>query len=215
MAKSIYSLVLDDEVISLIDRMAYAEGASRSALINRLLAERVGYSTHEMRTRDIFRRMEDMLTDSLLPMLGESTDSTFRLRSALSYKYNPTVKYTVALARDGASIGELRVQVRSRSDGFTLMMLQFFRLWEKLEEAYIGKTDLSFGPNRLTRRLIPHRKEDGRLLESADGESIAAYINALDGAMKAFFSRVDDPADAAAAAESRMAEYVNSNEVIM
>ena len=130
MAKSIYSLVLDDEVISLIDRMAYAEGASRSALINRLLAERVGYSTHEMRTRDIFRRMEDMLTDSLLPMLGESTDSTFRLRSALSYKYNPTVKYTVALARDGASIGELRVQVRSRSDGFTLMMLQFFRLWE-------------------------------------------------------------------------------------
>ncbi len=215
MAKSIYSLVLDDDVISLIDRMAYSEGASRSALINRILAEHVGYSTHEMRTRDIFRRMEDMLADTLLPMLGESGDTTMRLRSALSYKYNPTVKYTVALGREGQSMGELRVQVRSRSDGFTLMMLQFFRLWAKLEEAYIGRTDVSFESGRMTRKLVPHLKADGRILETADGASIAAYINALDGAMKAFFSRIDDPADASAAAESYIAEYVKNNEIIM
>ena len=42
MAKSIYSLLLDDDVIALVDRMAYAQGASRSALINRILAEHVG-----------------------------------------------------------------------------------------------------------------------------------------------------------------------------
>ena len=192
MAKSIYSLVLDDDVIALVDRMAYAQGASRSALINRILAEHVGYSTHEMRTRDIFRQMEYMLADTLLPMLGESGDTTMRLRSALSYQYNPTVKYTVALGREGGAIGELRVQVRSRSDGFTLMMLQFFRLWAKLEEAYIGRTDISFEPGRLTRKLVPHSREDGRIVETVDGNSIAAYINALDGAMKAFFASVDD-----------------------
>lgn len=215
MSKSIYSLLLDDEVIALLDRMAYAEGVSRSALINRLLAEKVGCTTREMRSRDIFRRMEDMLEETLLPMLGESTDSTMRLRSAISYKYNPTVRYTVALGREGASIGELRAQVRSRSDGFTLMLLQFFRLWQKLEEAYIGKTDVSFEPGRLTRKLVPHFKKDGRIVEQADGSAIAAYINAFDGAMKAFFDRVDDPASAAAAAEKRMAEYVRNNEVIM
>ncbi len=215
MAKSIYSLVLDDDVISLIDRMAYSEGASRSALINRILAEHVGYSTHEMRTRDIFRRMEDMLADTLLPMLGESGDTTLRLRSALSYKYNPTVKYTIALGRQGQSMGELRVQVRSRSDGFTLMMLQFFRLWAKLEEAYIGRTDISFEPGRLTRKLVPHSREDGRIVETVDGNSIAAYINALDGAMKAFFASVDDAKAAAAAAESYISDYVKNNEVIM
>ena len=215
MSKSIYSLVLDDDVIALIDRMAYAEGASRSALINRFLAERVGYSTHEMRTRDIFKRMEDMLADTLLPMLGESGDTTLRLRSALSYKYNPTVKYTVALGRSGESIGELRVQVRSRSDGFTLMMLQFFRLWAKLEEAYIGRTDISFEPGRLTRKLVPHMKADGEILSSVDGDSIAAYVNALDGAMKAFFNELDDPQSASGAAESFMAEYVKNNEILM
>ena len=215
MAKSIYSLVLDDEVISLIDRMAYEQSVSRSALINRMLAEQVGFSTHEMRTRDIFRRMEDMLECSLLPMLGESGDTTLRLRSAISYKYNPTVKYTVALGPEGHGTGELRVQVRSRSDGFTLMLLQFFRLWAKLEEAYIGKTDISFEPGRLTRRLLPHFKADGRAADSVDGSSIAAYVNAFDGAMKAFFSRIDDPAGASAAAESYMADYVKNNEVIM
>lgn len=215
MAKNIYSLVLDDEMIALIDRMAYSEGTSRSALINRILAERVGFSTHEMRSRDILRRMEEMLTDQLLPMLSESGDSTLRLRSALSYKYNPTVKYTVALGQDGASIGELRVQVRSRSDGLTLMMLQFFRLWAKLEEAYIGKTDISFDSGRMTRRLVPHRRADGKLTDIVDGSAIAAYVNALDGGMKAFFDRVNDPGDAAAAAEAYMADYVKNNEVIM
>lgn len=215
MAKSIYSLVLDDEVISLIDRLAYSEGVSRSALINRLLAERVGYSTVQMRTRDVFRRMEELLAEPLMPMLGESGANTYRIRSALSYKYNPTVKYTVALSGDGSGIGELRAQVRSRSDGFTLMMLQFFRLWAKLEEAYIGRTDISFEPNRLTRKLAPHRKSDGIPLDGADGASIAAYVNAFDGAMKAFFDRVNDPADAAAAAEACMAAYVENNDIIM
>lgn len=215
MAKSIYSLVLDDEVIAILDRMAYEQGVSRSALINRLLAEKVGYSTHEMRTRDIFRRMEDMLECSLLPMLGESGDTTLRLRSAISYKYNPTVKYTVALGTGGEGIGELRVQVRSRSDGFTLMLLQFFRLWAKLEEAYIGRTDISFEAGRLTRKLVPHMKAGGRPAESIDGSCIAAYINAFDGAMKAFFASVADPAGASSAAESYISDYVRNNEIIM
>ena len=215
MSKSIYSLVLDDEVIALIDRLAYSEGSSRSALINRVLAERVGYSTHEMRTRDVLRRMEEMLESSVLPMLEGSGDTTLKLRSALSYKYNPTVKYTVALSREGASIGELRAQVRSRSDGFTLILLQFFRLWAKLEESYIGRTDISFEPGRLTRRLVPHLKDGSLAGEPLDGSSIAAYVNAFDGAMKAFFDRADRPSDATQAVEAIMADYVRSNEVIM
>lgn len=215
MAKSIYSLVLDDEVINLIDHMAYTEGASRSALINRILAESVGFSTPEMRIRDIFRRMEDILEESLLPMPSESGDSTLRLRSAISYKYNPTVKYTVALGREGSSIGELRIQVRSRSDGFTLMLLQFFKLWARLEEAYIGKTDVSFEPGRLTRKLVPHFKGGALVTEPVDGSCIAAYINAFDGAMKAFFAGVNDPAAATEAVEAYMADYVRRNEIIM
>ena len=39
MKKSIYSLVLMDEVVEVVDRMAYAMHTSRSNLINQILAE--------------------------------------------------------------------------------------------------------------------------------------------------------------------------------
>ena len=49
MGKTVYSLVLTDEVIEEIDRLAYTMGTSRSALIDRILAEKVSYTTPEMR----------------------------------------------------------------------------------------------------------------------------------------------------------------------
>ncbi len=215
MSKSIYSLVLDDEVIAAIDRTAYAEGLSRSALINRLLAREVGLSTAQMRTRDIFQRVEELLTGDMLFAMGEPSEDSFRMRSALRYKYNPTVRYTVALGAQGSSLGELRVQVRSRSDAFTLAMLQFFRLWEKLEQAYIGAVDMNFEPNRLVRRLSPHNKKDGSHTGALDGDALAAYIGAFDSAMKGFFNNIEDPAAAAEAAEASIAEYVRNNQIIM
>ena len=57
MKKSVYSLVLMDDVVEAIDRMAYSMNTSRSNLINQILAERVSYVTPEMRMRDIFSRI--------------------------------------------------------------------------------------------------------------------------------------------------------------
>lgn len=39
--KSVYSLVLADDVVEAIDRLAYSMNTSRSNLINQILAERV------------------------------------------------------------------------------------------------------------------------------------------------------------------------------
>ena len=41
MKKAVYSLVLSEDVVEAVDRMAYASGTSRSNLINQLLAESV------------------------------------------------------------------------------------------------------------------------------------------------------------------------------
>ena len=41
MKKSVYSIVLADDVVEAIDEMAYSLGTSRSNLINQILAERV------------------------------------------------------------------------------------------------------------------------------------------------------------------------------
>ncbi len=215
LSKSIYSLVLDDDIVAAVDRMAYAESMSRSALINRLLAREVGLSTRQMRTQDIFRRVEELLTGDMLFSLGAPSESGFQMRSALRYKYNPTVRYTVALGAGGGALGELRVSVRSRSDAFTLAMLQFFRLWARLESGMIGSVDVTCEPNRMVRRLAPHDKATGAPLDSIDADALAAYIGAFDGAMKAFFNSIDSPLAAAEAAEAKLAEYVKNNRILM
>lgn len=47
MNKSVYSLVLADDVVEAIDRLAYSMNTSRSNLINQILAERVQLLTPE------------------------------------------------------------------------------------------------------------------------------------------------------------------------
>ena len=63
MKKNVYSLVLSDAVIAGIDRMAYSMGMSRSALINKILAEQISYVTPEMRINYIFGELEALMRD--------------------------------------------------------------------------------------------------------------------------------------------------------
>ena len=53
MGKSVYSLVLMDEVVDAIDQMAYRNNTSRSNLINQILAEHVSLATPEKRMKDV------------------------------------------------------------------------------------------------------------------------------------------------------------------
>lgn len=207
MQKSVYSLVLSDEVVAAVDQLAYRSGASRSALVDRILAEYVSCQTPEMRMREIFEQAERLLTaaDGFQPMLQPS-DSMMSLRSALSYKYNPSVRYSVELFRDGGgSCGELRVSLRSQSSGLILCLDQFFRLWDKLERAYIGGAESAVRDGHYARTL---RLPD--LPQQRQGEIIAGYIRSLDAAMKAFFSRLDDPDGAARACDRAYQDYLKN-----
>ena len=54
MAKRVYSLVLSDEVVGEVDRLARRLGTNRSGLINHILAEYLSCDTAENTVRDIF-----------------------------------------------------------------------------------------------------------------------------------------------------------------
>ncbi len=142
MNKSVYSLVLSDEIVQEIDRMAYEAGASRSAMINQLLADCVRYTTPEKRMREVFSAVEHMLLGSVFEPQLQPSDSMFSLRSALDYKYNPSVRYSVELYKNALPVlGELRVSIRSQNSALVLALLQFFKLWARIETAYIGRVD--------------------------------------------------------------------------
>ena len=53
MSKSVYSVVLMDDVVDAVDRLAYEAGTNRSNMINRILAEYVQLATPEQRMQDI------------------------------------------------------------------------------------------------------------------------------------------------------------------
>ena len=61
MANSVYSIVLNDAVVEAIDRLAYQNGTNRSSMINRILAERVSYTTPEQRIKNILGYVEKSL----------------------------------------------------------------------------------------------------------------------------------------------------------
>ena len=204
MKKSVYSLVLSDDVIAAVDRAAYQNGLSRSAMINRILAQAVSYTTPEQRMGEIFAQVERLLNGEVFQSLSQPSDSMMSLRSALAYKYNPNVRYSVELYPDRPGEGELRVSLRSQSSALILYLGQFFRLWAKIEQAYVGGADCVIQDGKYARRLkLPARLSDGE-----QGAVLAGYIRAMEQGLRAFFHSLDDPRQAAATVEQAYQNYL-------
>ena len=203
MKKNIYSLVLSENVIAAVDRLAYERHTNRSNLINQILAEYVSYETPEKRMQNVFDRMQALLGSAFQPL--ESTSSTMlTLRSALSYKYNPTVRYQVELYRmPQVAIGELKVSMRTQSATLSLLVMQFFKLWIKIEKEYHPDSVATITDGRFIKRFVTETL-DSEIV--ADG--ISAYVDAFDHALKTFFCYLDQPEIAEANVEKT---YANAN----
>ena len=201
MEKSVYSLVLMDEVVAAVDRMAARQGVSRSALVNSILAEYAGFSTPQQRIREIFDAVNAILdTQSVLQPLLPAGDAMLALRSALQYKYNPSMRYTVELYPDGGEVlGALRVNLRTQNPSLLLYLGQFYRLWSQLEAACLSgpRRNWDIDGARYTRQL---RAPLGEAAEDT-ARAIADYVQLFDDCLKTFFDRLDSPAEAAAAVQ--------------
>ena len=86
MSKHVYSLVLMDEVVEAIDRLAYQQNTSRSNLINQILAEKVCCTTPQMRMNDIFNTISSRMTGDCFQVQPQPSDAMLSIRSALKYK---------------------------------------------------------------------------------------------------------------------------------
>ena len=56
--KTLYSLMLNDEVVREVDALAHRMGTNRSSLINQILADYVDLTTPERRINDVFSAIE-------------------------------------------------------------------------------------------------------------------------------------------------------------
>ena len=192
MNKTLYSLMLNDEVVREVDMMAHRMGTNRSALINQILAEYVNYTTPERRINDVLSAIETLMTPSrdLVPFFSPNSYS-MSLKSSLEYKYRPTVKYEVELYRGhDESIGQLSVIFRTQSAALISAMTSFFRLWKQIEDAHLKP---------LTGASIDYALYDGKFVRSIAAPdkdcttdelaaALSEYIKLFDRLMKAYLA---------------------------
>lgn len=218
--KHVYSLMLDDGVVAAIDRIAYQSGTNRSGMINSILAQYASYTTPEERIRRAFAQIVGLVggVEGLL-LATPPSDTLLSLRSALVYKYNPTVKYSVQLYRtqeDGA--GELRVSLRTQNSMLIELMMRFFCLWNDLERRHIGECDSAAVDGKYIRRLVPRDKNGARITVSDPvqlGDAITAYIRAFDGALKSYFRLAEDESAALHEIEAGYLAHLSDGELIL
>lgn len=193
MKKTLYSLMLSDEVVAEVDRLAHRLGTNRSNLINQILAEHVDLVTPERRINDIFTAIEQLLSPSreLVPFVSPNA-LTMSLKSSLEYKYRPTVKYEVELYRGtDDSLGELTVIFRTQSKALISSMTEFFRIWKSIEDAHLrpimGQNPPQYAlyDGKFIRSIcIPERDCSSQEL----AQVISEYIKLFDTMMKGYLN---------------------------
>lgn len=193
MKKTLYSLMLSDDVVRAVDELAHSLGTNRSSLINQILADYVSITTPERRINDIFHAVEQMLAPSreLVPFFSPRA-LTMSLKSSLEYKYRPTVKYEVQLFRstDGP-LGELSVVFRTQSAALIEAMTQFFRLWKHTEDRLLApliseELDYALYDGKFVRTIAVPRGRDVTAEEVA--EALSDYIKLFDRLMKGWLT---------------------------
>ena len=208
MKKTLYSLMLNDEVVREVDALAHRLGTNRSALINQILAEYVNYTTPERRIKDVLSAIEQLMSPSrdLVPFFAPNSFS-MSLKSSLEYKYRPTVKYEVELYRGaGDAIGELSVVFRTQSAALIEAMTSFFRLWKRIEDVHLraltgARIEYALYDGKFTRSLaVPDRDCSTDELAGA----LSEYIKLFDKLMKGYLSGRLDAHEVEAAYYSQM-----------
>lgn len=222
--RSVYSLVLMDDVIRAIDQMAYQMSTSRSNLINQILAEKVMLTTPEMRMKDIFdKMMMTMESEKKFQVQLQPSDYCISIRSALNYKYNPTIRYFIELYRNGdTAIGELKVTSRTQSAQLQKYLYRFFKYFTRLESIYMTKYfpgrpahNFTCGDDgRFARELILIEKNH-KLSTDIIAAAIGDYIQLIDTLLTIYLKNINNIEIGLNKIESHYVEFLNNSSILM
>jgi len=222
MGKSVYSLVLIDELVEKIDKEAYLLNTNRSNLINRIIAEHFSVATPEQELKEIFDIVENTFKNTEeLKVKAKQSDATMALHSALKYKYNPTIRYSIELYKEREeTVGELKVSFRTQNQHLISDITTFFMIWAKMEKKYIEKyfpekkVLLQIKDGKLIRKFIVPKEEKHRTNDQI-GKAITKYVESLDKIIKLYFKNIDNLNVAKEEMEKAYIEYLNNETIII
>lgn len=193
MKKSMYCLMLEEQVVESIDRLAQAQNTNRSKLVNEILADYLSLTTPDRHINNIFNALESIFDESGHKAAYALHDNTLSVKSSLVYRYRPTLRYEVELYRSlDRKFGQLKVNFRTQSPELLVALTEFFKLWARLEETYIARffpedsLIYTLDETRFTRSLsLP---KDANYETDDYAKAIGAYIQTFDYMIKKYLS---------------------------
>ena len=219
MKRSVYSLVLMDDVVKEIDKLAYSLNTSRSNLINQILAERVSFVTPEKRMKDIFSYVEELI-DNEFQINFSPSDTMMSIKSPLMYKYRPTINYSVELFKNNKEmIGKLKVSFRTQSEKLIDLLINFFEIWVSLENKYLKdflgeNTYFEMAQGKFIRNFHMPIEDKNQTTEKI-GNAIGCYIKMLDDMIKIYFDNIDNINLAIDKMENAYIKYLKNGLIII
>lgn len=194
MKKSMYSLMLSEDVVNEIDKIAREQNTNRSNMINQILADYVSLTTPEKHVQNIFDIIESMIGGQGNFMLySQPHDMTMSIKSSLKYHYRPTIRYEVEMYRTPKqTIGQLKIIYRTQSPELLVELTRFFKIWMQLEDIYIkhffAKDAITYGMENgkfLRTFAVPN---DSDYTEEQIGNAISQYIATFDEMLKSYLA---------------------------
>jgi hypothetical protein len=218
MDKSVYSIVLADDVVEAIDAMAYQMNTSRSNLINQILAERVSLMTPEMRMKEIFSAIEKLM-EPRFQLLDQPSDAMLSLKSPLKYKYKPTIRYSVELSRSfSGKVGSLKIQFRTQSAQLINSIESFFEMWQEIENKYLANAFKNGVPSTAAEgRYVRdfYSPNARKLTDGQIGNAIGEYIRLADRCIQIYFDGLSQGKDSSSEIEKIYRDYLNKGIIIL
>jgi len=188
MKKSIYSLMLFDEIVEKIDQMAYVNYTNRSQLINEILAEHLGLVTPEQKIQTILETLKENLSDTL-SVSQVNKNSSIQFGKSLKYKYRPKVKYSIEFVGvGGQKYAVLKISSRTKSVELNHHFDEFFRIICELEAKHISKDEIIYETSA-NHKFVREFRDEGSV--SRDVKEVSSlltnYLKMIDAAMDIYF----------------------------
>ncbi len=189
MSKSVYSLMIFDEIVEQIDQRASKNNQNRSQVINEILADHLGLITPEQKIQKILTYLSENLSDTL-NVNGLNKNSSIHFDKNLDYKYHPKVQFTYEFTGTGDDkFAVLKISSRTKNDKLNKLFNQFFNKIVELEHRncfYLGTNPKNESKHKFVREFRIEGSVSKNINEVA--KFLLDYLMMVDEAMNLFFN---------------------------
>lgn len=180
MTKSIYSLLLSDEIVQKLDESAKENGLSRSAMADYVLSCYLGCVNDDADKRNVWAQTERILSSvSHMKFVNNAQTDMAQIVTDLPFKYNPKVVYRLQLSQREGVIAVVSLNTRTQNERLSALLVDFYKRLAVLEMQFLKNVSAACEGGKYVSVL--YGKPSGT---EQTAYEIAEYVYTLDEMLK-------------------------------